>query len=45
MDEGGLPAAGFVGVAGMDVDRTRRLAELIGEARSVVALTGAGWMR
>lgn len=42
MDRGGLPAAGVVGVAGTDAERTQRLAELIGRARSVVALTGAG---
>jgi NAD-dependent deacetylase len=42
LDRGGLPAAGLVGVAGTDAEQTRRLAELIGDARSVVALTGAG---
>jgi NAD-dependent deacetylase len=42
LDRGGLPAAGVVGVAGTDAERTQRLAELIGRARSVVALTGAG---
>ncbi len=42
LDRGGLPAAGLVGVAGTDAERTQRLAELIGRARSVVALTGAG---
>jgi NAD-dependent deacetylase len=31
-----------VGVAGTDAEQTQRLAELIGRARSVVALTGAG---
>jgi NAD-dependent deacetylase len=42
LDRGGLPAAGLVGVAGTDAERTQRLAELIADARSVVALTGAG---
>jgi NAD-dependent deacetylase len=42
LDRGGLPAAGLVGVAGTDAEQTRRLAELIADARSVVALTGAG---
>jgi NAD-dependent deacetylase len=42
LDKGGLPAAGLVGVAGTQAERTQRLAELIGRARSVVALTGAG---
>ena len=42
LDRGGLPAAGLVGVAGTDAEQTRRLAELIVDARSVVALTGAG---
>jgi NAD-dependent deacetylase len=42
LDRGGLPAAGLVGVAGTDAGQTQRLAELIADARSVVALTGAG---
>lgn len=42
LDRGGLPAAGLVGVAGTDAEQTQRLAELIADARSVVALTGAG---
>jgi NAD-dependent deacetylase len=42
LDGGGLAAAGLVGVAGTDGVQTHRLAEMIGRARSVVALTGAG---
>lgn len=42
MDKGGLPAAGGVRVAGTQAGQAQRLAELIGRARSVVALTGAG---
>jgi NAD-dependent deacetylase len=38
----GLAAVGGVRVAGPKEDQTQRLAELIGRARSVVALTGAG---
>jgi NAD-dependent deacetylase len=42
LDRGGLPAAGGVRVAAPQAEQTQRLAELIGRARSVVALTGAG---
>jgi hypothetical protein len=42
LDRGGLAAAGGVRVAGTQAEQTQRLAELIGRARSVVALTGAG---
>lgn len=35
-------AVGSVGVAGKQAEQTQRLAKLIGRARSVVALTGAG---
>jgi NAD-dependent deacetylase len=38
----GLAAVGGVRVAGTQAEQTQRLAELIGRARSVVALTGAG---
>jgi NAD-dependent deacetylase len=39
---GGLAAAGVVAVASPRAQHTQRLAELVGRARSVVALTGAG---
>jgi NAD-dependent deacetylase len=42
LDGGGLAAAGGVRVAGTEEEQTQRLAEMIGRARSVVALTGAG---
>jgi NAD-dependent deacetylase len=42
VDRGGLPAAGGVRVADPEVEQTQRLAELISQSGSVVALTGAG---
>ncbi len=42
VDRGGLAAAGGVRVADPEVEQTQRLAELISQAGSVVALTGAG---
>ena len=42
LDRAGLAAGGGVRVAVPEVEQTQRLAELIGRARSVVALTGAG---
>jgi NAD-dependent deacetylase len=42
VDKGGLPAAGGVRVADPEAEQTQRLAEMISQASSVVALTGAG---